>query len=249
MNAQASSGHRMAWVAGRSSRLLVTRQLYRTSDEDWPGRRHRPDALIGYGHDEVTVRSGLVALEQGKQFRAQAIPARCGKRVHGEKGDHDSETPWTSDDRRNNDLPHRASDTFAAWSADPTQTLRFMTPKSRTGSRQPVTTCAGTQCRFDAKARIGVHRPFALRSFEEVARTPAPFRANPRKGPDVNINAMWALYSSNIPPIRINQANGKTVALHQEQSNEVKERKSVEINSDLRGAKILRITNEIARSS
>ena len=49
--------------------------------------------LVGYGHDEVRVRNCLVALEQGKQFRAQAIAARCGKGVHGEKGDHDSETP------------------------------------------------------------------------------------------------------------------------------------------------------------
>jgi hypothetical protein len=30
-----------------------------------------------------------VALEQGEQFRAQAIAARCGKGVHGEEGDHD----------------------------------------------------------------------------------------------------------------------------------------------------------------
>lgn len=45
--------------------------------------------LIGYGHDEVGVRSCLVALEQGEQFRAQAIAARCGKGVHGEEGDHD----------------------------------------------------------------------------------------------------------------------------------------------------------------
>jgi hypothetical protein len=65
----------------------------------------------------------------------------------------------------------------------------------------------------------------------------------------MNINAMWALYSSIIPPIGIYQPNGKIVDLHQEQSDVVKARKSVETDSDLISAKILRITNEIARSS
>ena len=45
--------------------------------------------LIGCGHDEVGARSCRVALEQGKQFEAQAVAARCGEGVHGEEGDHD----------------------------------------------------------------------------------------------------------------------------------------------------------------
>ena len=45
--------------------------------------------LVGHGHDEVGARSCLVSLQQGKQFRAQAIAAPCGKGVHGKKGDHD----------------------------------------------------------------------------------------------------------------------------------------------------------------
>lgn len=65
----------------------------------------------------------------------------------------------------------------------------------------------------------------------------------------MNINAMWALYSSIVPPILINEPKENIVDLLEEQSNKVKERKSMEADSNLRGAEILHITNEIARGS
>src|SRR5690349_12948160 len=59
----------MAWVAGRSLRPLVMRQLYRTSDEDWPVRRRRPYA------DRIRPRRG----EGSKLPRG----ARTGQAVQG----------------------------------------------------------------------------------------------------------------------------------------------------------------------
>ena len=76
-------GHHALWLCGNFTG-------HRTGIDRFSGIG---PVLIGYGHDEVRVRSCLVSLEQGKQFRAQAIAAPCGKGVHGKKGDHDSETP------------------------------------------------------------------------------------------------------------------------------------------------------------
>ena len=184
----------------------------------------------------MTVRNGLVTLEQGKQFRAQAIPARCGKGVHGEKRDHDSETPWRS---------HRASDTFAAWSANSAANTPFHDPEIPHRLKRPPGPNAVSIQKQKSEC---IARPRSIVSRKWHAHWPH-FLANPCKEPDMNINAMWALYSSIIPPIGIYQPNGKIVDLHQEQSDVVKARKSVETNSDLISAKILRITNEIARSS
>jgi hypothetical protein len=65
----------------------------------------------------------------------------------------------------------------------------------------------------------------------------------------MNINAIWALYSSIVPPRLINQQTEKIKAPHQKESDEVKEQKSAEAYPDVRGGEILRIINEIARGS
>ena len=65
----------------------------------------------------------------------------------------------------------------------------------------------------------------------------------------MNLNAIWALYSSIVPPRLINEQIEKIIAPHQSKPGKVKEQESAGVCPDVQGAEILRITNEIARGS
>lgn len=65
----------------------------------------------------------------------------------------------------------------------------------------------------------------------------------------MNANAIWALYSSIVPPRLINEQTNKIAVSHQSEFDEVKEQKPAKAYPDVQGDEILRITNEIARGS